>query len=183
MKILVVEDEKQLNDVIVRKLKIEGYTVDACFDGEEALSFIESIEYDAVVLDIMLPHIDGLSVLSQVRAKHIKTPIVLLTARSSVGDRIGGLDMGADDYLVKPFSLDELLARLRVVSRRTSQSYSHLLTLGDLVVDTQGKQVRRADKDIALSSKEYAILEYMIKNAEIVLCVSGLKPMSGIMIL
>ena len=116
MRILVVEDEQDLNRILAKTLKAEGYSVDSCFDGVEALDYLEGAEYDAVVLDVMMPRMDGFSVLAQMRADGNETPVLFLTAKDSVPDRVHGLDSGADDYLVKPFSFDELLARLRVIT-------------------------------------------------------------------
>ena len=118
MRILVAEDEKNLNRLIVSRLTAEHYSVDACFDGREAMSYLESAEYDAVVLDIMMPVMDGLAVLKKMRAKGMSTPVLLLTARDSIEDRVTGLDAGANDYLVKPFAFEELLARIRVLLRK-----------------------------------------------------------------
>ncbi len=169
MRILVVEDEENLNDIIVRKLKIEKYAVDSCFDGSMAMDYIKNAEYDAIVLDIMIPGISGLEVLRRIRSKNNKTPVILLTARTSIEDRVLGLDCGADDYLTKPFAFDELLARIRVVTRRAVNSSSNIFRLANLVVDCEKRTVFRDDIEISLSSKEFSILEYMIKNKEIVL--------------
>lgn len=169
MRILVVEDEPQLNDPIVKMLKKAHYTVDACFDGEAALDYFRFAEYDAIILDIMLPKVDGLTVLRQIRAKENHTPVLLLTAKDSIEDRVTGLDAGADDYLVKPFAFDELLARIRVMIRRSSNHVSNRFTLANLTVDCDSRQVFRDKTEIALSSKEFSILEYMIRNSGLVL--------------
>ena len=124
MRILVVEDEVNLNDIIVKKLKLEHYGVDSCFDGEEALDYIFSVEYDVILLDIMLPKLNGFEVLKKIRSRNIKTPVLLLTARDGIEDRVQGLDFGADDYLIKPFAFDELLARIRVLLRRNTNNAS-----------------------------------------------------------
>ena len=167
MRILVVEDEKNLNDIIVKKLKLEKYGVDSCFDGKEALDYIFSTDYDAVILDIMLPKLDGFEVLKKIRSQEIKTPVLLLTARDGIDDRVKGLDYGADDYLVKPF--DELLARIRVMLRRTSNNVNNVFTIADLIVDCDSQTVTRNNNAIKLSAREFTILEYMIRNKEKVL--------------
>lgn len=169
MRLLIAEDEKDLNRVLVNQLTAAGYTADACFDGEEALDFLRLAEYDAVILDIMMPKLDGLQVLKSMREKRDKTPVLLLTARDGVEDRVKGLDCGADDYLVKPFAFDELAARIRVLMRRSSGQTDNCFTLSDLVVDCDRRSVRRGDTKISLSSREFSILEYMIRNQSIVL--------------
>ena len=169
MRILVVEDEKNQNDIIVKKLKLEKYGVDSCFDGKEALDYIFSTDYDAVILDIMLPKLDGFEVLKKIRSQEIKTPVLLLTARDGIDDRVKGLDYGADDYLVKPFAFDELLARIRVMLRRTSNNVNNVFTIADLIVDCDSQTVTRNNNAIKLSAREFTILEYMIRNKEKVL--------------
>lgn len=167
MRILVVEDEKKINDVIVKTLKKEKYGVDSCFDGEEALDYIFSVEYDIILLDIMLPKKDGFEVLKSMRKKGIKTPVLFLTARDQIEDRVRGLDLGADDYLVKPFAFEELLARIRVVLRKNSGSVEdsgNILKIANLTVDCNKHEVFRDDVSIKLSAKEFSILEYMIRN-------------------
>ena len=169
MRILVVEDEPRLNELITRRLKDERYSVDSCLDGEEAQSCIDCAEYDAVVLDIMLPKVDGLAVLRSIRARNDKTPVLLLTARDSIEDRVKGLDTGADDYLVKPFAFDELLARIRVMIRRASGGVSNVFAVADLVVDCDARTVKRGDIPITLTGKEFSVLEYLVRNAGTVL--------------
>ena len=167
MRILVVEDEKKINDVIVKTLKKEKYGVDSCFDGEEALDYIFSVEYDIILLDIMLPKKYGFEVLKSMRKKGIKTPVLFLTARDQIEDRVKGLDLGADDYLVKPFAFEELLARIRVVLRKNSGSVEdsgNILKIANLTVDCNKHEVFRDDVSIKLSAKEFSILEYMIRN-------------------
>lgn len=167
MRILVVEDEKKINDVIVKTLKKEKYGVDSCFDGEEALDYIFSVEYDIILLDIMLPKKNGFQVLESMRKKGIKTPVLFLTARDQIEDRVKGLDLGADDYLVKPFAFEELLARIRVVLRKNSGSgedSGNILKIANLTVDCNKHEVFRDDVSIKLSAKEFSILEYMIRN-------------------
>lgn len=169
MRILIAEDERNLNRILAKQLTDSGYTVDACFDGQEALDYLEAEPYDAIILDIMMPKVDGLTVLRKIRAKNIDTPVLFLTARDSIADRVEGLDAGADDYLTKPFAFEELLARVRVLIRKKSGNRTNTYTLADLTVDVQSHEVRRGDTLISLSSKEYAILEYMILNKNIVL--------------
>lgn len=165
MRILVVEDEPKLNELIVKRLRREHYSVDACLDGREAMDYLACAEYDAVVLDIMLPGANGFQVLQTLRGKKDRTPVLFLTARDTVDDRVAGLDAGADDYLVKPFAFDELLARIRVMIRRSSGQVSNVLTLADLAVDCDARTVRRGEQEISLSGKEFAILEYLIRNS------------------
>ncbi|NCC16920.1 MAG: response regulator transcription factor [Clostridia bacterium] len=169
MRILIAEDEEDLNEILVKRLKNENYGVDSCFNGEDAWDFISLTDYDAVVLDIMMPKLNGIEVLKRIRSKNIKTPVLLLTAKDSIEDRVTGLNCGADDYLIKPFAFDELLARIKVMIRRKTESVSNVYTLSDLTVDCDSHKVRRGDVNINLSSKEFAILEYMIRNQGIVL--------------
>ena len=169
MRILIAEDERDLNRLIVKVLEKEGYGVDACFNGKEALYYLENTEYDAAVLDIMMPGMDGLEVLRAVRKKGLDLPIMFLTARDSIADRVTGLDTGADDYLIKPFDFDELLARIRSMTRKRSSHTSSVLTVGDLTLDTGSHTARRGDRVIDLSAREYAILEYLCMNPGIVL--------------
>ena len=169
MRILIVEDDRQLNNIIAKHLREAGYAVDCCFDGEDGLYYMESVEYDCVILDGMLPKKDGLSVLRAYRGHSRGAPVLMLTARDTVTDRVSGLDAGADDYLIKPFAFDELLARLRVMIRRTSDSTSDVFTVADLTVDCTARTVKRGGKAVSLSSKEFAILEYMIRNSGVVL--------------
>lgn len=169
MRILIAEDERDLNHLIVKVLEKEGYGVDACFDGKEALYYLENTEYDAAVLDIMMPGMDGLEVLRAARKKGLDLPIMFLTARDSIADRVTGLDTGADDYLIKPFDFDELLARIRSMTRKRSSHTSSVLTVGDLTLDTGSHTARRGDRVIDLSAREYAILEYLCMNPGIVL--------------
>lgn len=164
MRILVVEDQKDLNEIIVRKLTNEHYSVDACYDGDDALDFIRCAEYDAVILDIMLPGTTGIGVLKQMRASGNKTPVLLLTALGTVEDRVAGLDAGADDYLVKPFDFDELLARVRAIIRRGGERASSVMTSGDLTLDSAARRVERAGQEIVLTAKEFDILEYLMQN-------------------
>lgn len=169
MRLLVVEDEKDLNRVISKRLEAEGYSVDRCFDGEEALDYILAGEFDAIIMDIMMPKINGLDVLKTMRSKNNITPVLLLTAKDSIDDRVAGLDAGAEDYLVKPFAFDELLARIRVMTRKTVGSSTNIFTVADLVMDIKSRIVTRRGDEITLSAKEYDILEYMLMNKGIVL--------------
>ena len=173
MRILVIEDEKNLNDIIVKRLILEKYGVDTCFNGNDALEYIFSTEYDVIVSDIMLPGIDGFEILKRIREKGIKTPVLLLTALDGIEDRVKGLDYGADDYLVKPFAFDELMARIRVLLRRNStngnSNASNIFSIANLTVNCNSHDVFRDDVPIKLSTREFTILEYMIRNKERVL--------------
>ncbi len=161
MRILVVEDYPPLASSIVGALREAGWAADHAPDGDEALNFAEASRYDAIVLDLMLPKLGGLEVLARLRAKGNDSAVLILTARDGVGDRVQGLDTGADDYLVKPFALAELLARLRALVRRRYQGATPSLKIADLVLDTAGRTVQRAGKSIILSAREYAVLEYL----------------------
>lgn len=165
LRILVVEDEKSLNKLITQMLRKEHYSVDSCFRGDEAEDYLRCAEYDAIVLDIMLPGKNGIDILRELRGKNDKTPVLLLTAKDSIADRVAGLDAGADDYLIKPFASDELLARIRVMIRRAFGGTSNIFTLADLAVDCDSRTAKRGGTVIALSSKEFAILEYLIRNS------------------
>ena len=169
MRILVVEDERDLNRILTKTLTAEGCSVDACYDGLEALDYLSGASYDVIVLDRMMPRMDGMELLARLRAQGDETPVIFLTAKDAVSERVRGLDAGADDYLVKPFSFDELMARIRVVTRKHSGSTTNLFTVGDLTVDTGAHTVRRGEKNINLSTKEFALLEYMIRNKGVVL--------------
>ena len=169
MKILLAEDEVDLNNVVTRYLKKNGYSVDSVLDGEEALDYIFSVEYDVILLDIMLPKLNGFEVLKKIRSRNIKTPVLLLTARDGIEDRVQGLDFGADDYLIKPFAFDELLARIRVLLRRNTNNASNVFTIANLSVNCDSHEVYRDKTPIKLSTREFTILEYMIRNKEKVL--------------
>lgn len=169
MRILVAEDEKDLNRMIAARMKADQYSVDSCFDGSEALEFLECADYDAVILDIMMPRVDGLAVLRRMRDRNDNTPVLLLTAKDSIEDRVQGLDAGANDYLVKPFAFEELLARVRVLLRKPSDTPGTCYRVGDLEVHVDTRQVKRGGKEISLSGKEFALLRYMVQNAGIVL--------------
>ncbi len=169
MRILVAEDEKDLNRLIEKKLIREGYSVDCAFDGNEALHFADLAAYDCMILDVMMPGADGFAVLKKIRAKGIHCPVIFLTARDAVSDKIRGLDSGANDYIVKPFSFDELMARIRANTRQNTGEQSSVYCVGDLKMDTARRKVSRGGKEIALSVKEYQLLEYLMKNSGIVL--------------
>jgi two-component system, OmpR family, copper resistance phosphate regulon response regulator CusR len=169
MRILVVEDEPNLNGVIVKKLKTQNYAVDSCLDGIAAEEHLAAADYDVVVLDIMLPRKNGLTVLADMRSKGDKTPVLLLTAKDGIEDRIKGLDAGADDYLVKPFAFGEMMARLRALTRRPVGHINNVYEFAGLVVDTDARTTTRDGKSIPLSSKEFAVLENLIRNKGIVL--------------
>ena len=169
MRILVAEDEKDLNRVIVKELIKNHYSVDACYDGQEALDYIRCAEYDAIILDIMMPIMSGTEVVHALRKEKNPVPILFLTAKDSIEDRVAGLDIGADDYLVKPFAFDDLLARIRAMIRRNSGNPDHCLTEANLKVDCNTRCVYRDNIEIELSNKEFAILEYLIRNKGIVL--------------
>ena len=169
MKILVVEDEKDLNRVITKHLKKNNYSVDSCFDGEEALDYISHGEYDLIITDIMMPKIDGYGFIKQLRNDKNSTPVIMLTAKDSLDDKILGLDSGADDYIVKPFEFDELLARIRVLMRRNYGFATNIIQVDDVVLDISKKQVFRNGQNIGLTGKEYEVLEYLMKNKESIL--------------
>lgn len=169
MRILVIEDDQSLNRIVSKHLREEGYAVDSCARGDDGLDYIEGTAYDLIVLDWMLPGLDGISLLRRARARGCLSPVLLLTARDAVDDRVAGLDAGADDYLVKPFAFDELLARVRALLRRRGMVKQSRLVLDDLTLDTATHSVSRAGQKIALTSREYALLEYLLRNQGIVL--------------
>jgi DNA-binding response OmpR family regulator len=164
MRILVVEDNHRLNAALARSLEDAGYAVDAAFDGQEGQDLAQTAPYDAIILDIMLPIRHGLDVCRALRRQRINTPIIMLTARDTVDDRVRGLDAGADDYLVKPFALSELLARLRALLRREAPHKSGLLEVGDLRLDPATHVVERAGRGIELTAKQYALLELFMRH-------------------
>ena len=164
MKILVVEDEIDLNNVIVKHLKKNGYSVDSAFNGEEAMEFTAVARYDLIVLDIMMPVMDGLTFLQKSRAAKLATPVLILTAKDEVDDVVKGLDAGADDYLVKPFDFKELLARARTLIRRNSGSAANEIYAGELKIDLSKKSVELGGQSIELTGKEYEILEFLMLN-------------------
>lgn len=168
MRILVVEDELDLNHIICNKLTKEGYNVDACFDGQAALDYLETASYDGVIMDIMIPKKDGMSVLKTIRAEGIQVPVLFLTAKSETQDIVRGLDARASDYMTKPFEFSELLARLRVMLRTVHISNDSILNYGSLQIDTNNHRVVRDGVTVDLTVREYAILEYLVRNRNIV---------------
>lgn len=165
MRILIVEDEPRLNELLQNAMKKAGYAVDGCENGTDVADFLRCATYDAVVLDVMLPGKDGLEILREMRSRGNRTPVLLLTALDGVDDRVRGLDAGADDYLVKPFSLEELQARLRALLRRGSGGTTNVISVADLTVDTEARRVQRGGRQIPLTSKEFAVLECLARNA------------------
>jgi len=170
MRVLIVEDERKVSAYVKRGLEEQGYAVDAVYSGRDALDWAEAAPYDLIILDILLPELDGLSVCRELRCRGFRTPILMLTARDAVDDRVAGLDAGADDYLVKPFALKELLARLRALTRRAAEAAkSPVLQVADLSLDTLTHRVKRGGKTIELTAKEYAVLECLMREPERVL--------------
>jgi DNA-binding response OmpR family regulator len=169
MRILIVEDEKSLADIIKKGLEEEGYAVDVVYNGEEGLFMAENEPSDLIILDIMLPVIDGITILKKIRKAGIKTPVLMLTAKDTIMDKVSGLDSGADDYLTKPFAFEELLARIRALLRRNTEVKTSVIMIGDLTIDIVTHEVKREGKDILLSAREYALLEYMAINRNKVL--------------
>ncbi len=169
MKILVVEDEQKLNGAIVQGLRSRGYTVDAAFDGAEGEAIARQHAYDCIVLDVMMPVMDGLTMCKDLRSHNIQTPVLFLTAKSDVHEKIEGFNVGADDYLVKPFSFDELVARLRAITRRAPNVQEDVLKIDELALDTRSQIVTIAGKVIDLTLREYALLEYFLRNQNTVI--------------
>jgi heavy metal response regulator len=165
MRILVVEDEKKVAEFISHGLAEEGYAVDVSYDGDQGYFLAATNEYDAILLDIMLPKMDGIKLCEMLRTEDIHTPILMLTAKDAIKDKVKGLDAGADDYLTKPFAFEELLARIRALLRKKSLHQGTRFQVDDLVLDTVTHRVTRADKEILLSVKEYALLEFLMRNA------------------
>lgn len=164
MRVLIIEDEKNLAQILKKGLEENGFTAEVSLDGEEGLYMAETYPYDAVLLDIMLPEVDGLTILNTLRAKKIDVPVLMITAKGEIEDRIKGLSIGADDYIAKPFDFSELLARLKAVIRRSKGKPSPIITIDNLVIDTNSRTVKRAGKEIRLSAKEYNLLEYLALN-------------------
>lgn len=169
MRTLVVEDEKHLNRMISEAILDEGYSVDSCFNGLEALELCECANYDVIVLDVMMPKIDGFELVKILRERGCKAPVVYLTSRDGVADKVKGLESGGDYYMVKPFDFRELIAVIHVMTRKTSGNRSNVYEIADLRVDTAAKRVNRSGREIELTAKEYALLEYMIRNKGMVL--------------
>lgn len=170
MRVLIVEDERKISAYVKRGLEEQGYAVDAAYTGTEALDFADAAPYDLILLDILLPEMDGLAVCRELRQRDNRTPVLMLTARDAIDERVAGLDAGADDYLVKPFALKELLARLRALTRRSADvPKSPVLQIADLTLDTLTRRVKRDNKTIELAAKEYAVLECLLREPERVL--------------
>ena len=165
MLILIVEDERKIASFIDKGLKAEGYAVDVAYDGEKGLRLAEINDYDLILLDIMLPKLDGITVCKQLRKEGYETPVLMLTAKDAVSDRVRGLDVGADDYLTKPFAFDELLARIRALLRRGGPKVPPKLQVADLVLDPSTQEVHRGERPIQLTSLEYRLLSYLMHNA------------------
>lgn len=166
MRILVIEDEHKIANSIKKGLEQESYAVDVAYDGRTGLDLAVTEDYDVILLDIMLPEMDGIEVCKGIRKEHIHTPILLLTARGQTEDKVKGLDCGADDYVVKPFAFEELLARIRALVRRPKETLSTELTVGDLYLNTSTFIVKRGEKLVRLSAKEFALLEFLMRNAD-----------------
>lgn len=169
MRILVVEDEKHLNRIITEAMEDEGYSVDSCYNGLDGLDYASSTDYDVIILDINMPKMSGLEMVRELRSKGNVCPVLFLTARDSVADKVEGLESGGDYYLVKPFDFQELMAVVRVMTRKYTGNRSNIYTLADLSLDTTARTVTRAGKSIELTSKEFSLLEYMIRNRGVVL--------------
>jgi DNA-binding response OmpR family regulator len=169
VRILIVEDEKPLADILRKGLEEEGYAVDVAYNGEEGQYLALHEASDLMILDIMLPAVDGMTILKTIRKSGIRTPVIMLTARDAIVDKVTGLDSGADDYLTKPFSFEELLARMRVLLRRKPEATTSILKIKDLTLDIATHEVKRGGKSIPLSAKEYGLLEYMAVNRNTVL--------------
>ena len=164
MRVLIVEDERRLSNIIKKGFVEDGFAVDQAFDGEEGQYLAESEQYDLIVLDIMLPKVDGLQVCKEIRKKNIKTPVLMLTAKSTTEDKVAGLDSGADDYIIKPFSLVEFRSRVHALIRRSHQETSPILFVDDLIVDPLKHIVKRADKTLNLTPKEFAVIELLLRH-------------------
>jgi DNA-binding response OmpR family regulator len=169
MRILVIEDDHKMSDVIQRGLSEIGYAVDAAYDGEEGEELAKIVPYDLIILDVILPKKDGIEVCLELRRNKINSRVIMLTCKDTVSDRVKGLDSGADDYLVKPFAFDELLARIRALLRREISDGSHILQVGDLSMNTLTREVKRGQRDVKLTGKEYSLVEYFMRNPNIVI--------------
>ena len=169
MRILVVEDEKHLNRIISEAVEDEGYSVDSCYNGVEALEYLECADYDVIILDIMMPKMNGLELVRRLRDRGDSTPVLFLTARDAVADRVEGLESGGDYYLTKPFDFQELMAVVRVMTRKYTGNRSNVYTIAALSSDSNTKTVTRAGKNIELTAKEFSLLEYMLRNKGVVL--------------
>ena len=169
MRVLVVEDEKRLNCILCQTMEDEGYSADGCFDGLAALDYAAGADYDVILLDVMLPKLDGFAVVERLRAGGSRTPVLFLTARDSIADRVTGLESGGDYYLVKPFDLQELKAVVRAMTRKYSGSRSSVYAVADLRADAAARTVERGGRRIELTAKEFALLEYFLRNPGVVL--------------
>ena len=166
MRVLVAEDEEDLCNIIKEKLTDDGYSVDACYNGGDALYYMQQLEYDAVILDVMMPVMDGFEVLRKYRNGGGMAPVLFLTARDSVEDRVQGLDLGANDYVIKPFSFEELMARIRAMTRKSAAVAMNVYEVADLSMDVSAHKVLRGGKEIRLSAKEFSLLEYLMRNKD-----------------
>ena len=169
MRVLIVEDDLNLNRLLCSTLKSEGYCVDNCFNGEDALLYVNGADFDVIIMDIMMPKLDGFDAVRKMRNNGITTPILFLSAKSGVEDKIKGLEIGGDYYLTKPFQMDELLAIIRAMLRKYSDNKTNIFTISDLTVDLTSKIVTRGEREISLTAKEFSLLEYMIRNKGMVL--------------
>lgn len=167
MRLLVAEDDRDMNQIITKSLVAEGYNVESCSDGRTALDYLVGDVYDGVVLDVMMPEMDGFSVLKKMRAAGVQTPVLFLTARDDTSDIVRGLDYGADDYMVKPFVLEELMARVKVLTRKHNDNHENVYYCDDLKVDCNTREVERGGEVISLSPKEYWVLLYLVRNKNI----------------
>jgi DNA-binding response OmpR family regulator len=166
MKVLLVEDEAKVANFISKGLQEEGYNVDVAYDGKKGLELLKEFNYDIVLLDLMIPEVDGLQLLKNIRSWGIHTPVLIITAKSSKEDVVKGLDMGSDDYLTKPFSFEELLARVRALLRRSRKADTHILEYKDIILNPYNRRLNIASKDVELTEKEFLIMEFMLKNSE-----------------
>jgi DNA-binding response OmpR family regulator len=166
MKVLLVEDEAKVANFISKGLQEEGYNVDVAYDGKKGLELLKEFNYDILLLDLMIPEVDGLQLLKNIRSWGIHTPVLIITAKSSKEDVVKGLDMGSDDYLTKPFSFEELLARVRALLRRSRKADTHILEYKDIILNPYNRRLNIASKDVELTEKEFLIMEFMLKNSE-----------------
>ncbi len=166
MKVLLVEDEAKVANFISKGLQEEGYNVDVAYDGKKGLELLKEFNYDIVLLDLMIPEVDGFQLLKNIRSWGIHTPVLIITAKSSKEDVVKGLDMGSDDYLTKPFSFEELLARVRALLRRSRKADTHILEYKDIILNPYNRRLNIASKDMELTEKEFLIMEFMLKNSE-----------------
>jgi len=166
MKVLLVEDEAKVANFISKGLQEEGYNVEVAYDGKKGLELLKEFNYDIVLLDLMIPEVDGLQLLKNIRSWGIHTPVLIITAKSSKEDVVKGLDMGSDDYLTKPFSFEELLARVRALLRRSRKADTHILEYKDIILNPYNRRLNIASKDVELTEKEFLIMEFMLKNSE-----------------